>query len=495
MWRAELDGGNFGGAFFDNANLNSASAKGASFVGAHMVGVLLVGATLTDANFQGANLGRARMFQANGKDINFSGANLVGAEAINSFFTSSNADAGGPKTNFDGAWVKGFRHDGALEENLLAKAHRHELPAEGFFPATPEPTDEKILVNGIPGSDKVVYDAAMAELDELIGLHSVNQKVRSLINHLQVSEVRVQLGEPELDYTLHAVYTGSPGTGKTTVARIVARLFYAIGAMDKDILVEADKSALVADYAGQTAGKTNRLVDSALGGTLIIDEAYSLTQSEGDAYGQEAIATLTKRLEDDRKRFSCIATGYEKEMRSFVNANSGLKSRFSHFIDFPDYSTGEMVEIMKLMLDKKHFRYSPDLLAGVSVLLAAAKIKEGERFGNGRTVRHTFEKMTWNMSNRLVEEGILQRRNREDLLMPKVADLPFEEIVGMPAELFADLASMSWMDPGSGAVVPIKDIGVESSFPCLTRESFERIEKIVLGWRETVDNAPATAYV
>jgi uncharacterized protein YjbI with pentapeptide repeats len=485
MKGATLEGGNFSGAFFNEANLTVATLTRAKFIGAHMVDVRLMGSTLTETVFDGANMQRARMFQANGKDISFKGTNLVDAEAFQAYFTSTTTEGDkGPRLCFDGAWIKGFRHNGEVPEFALIKAKRSELPPEGFFPATPPPSIEKILVNGIPGSDKVLYDQAMSELNELIGLDPVKEKITKLIHHLMVSETRLQLGEPELEHTLHQIYLGNPGTGKTTVARIVAKLFFAIGAMKTPNLVEADRSKMVAEYQGQTARETNRVIDNSMGGTLIIDEAYLLKTSDNDSYGIEAIGTLNKRLEDDRRDFSCILTGYNKEMSVFLKSNSGLESRFPFTVQFDDYTTGQMIDILKLNLDKKHYRYSKEFLCMASVLIAACKIKAGERFGNGRAVRTIFEKMTWQGSSRLVEEGILATRDRDKILAAEPADLPYDEVIKMPPSALPGLSELRWKKPGSEGEVGIDEVGLDGEFPCLTKESYVKIEAAISAYKD-----------
>jgi uncharacterized protein YjbI with pentapeptide repeats len=486
MKGATLEGGNFNGAFFNEAVLTGATLTRAKFVGAHMVDVRLMGATLTEAVFDGANMHRARMFQSNGKDMSFKGANLIEAEAVQSYFTSTNEDPSkSPRLNFEGAWVKGFRQNGEVPEFALAKANRAALPPEGFFPPTPEPTIEKILVNGIPGSDKVLYDAAMAELNELIGLDEIKERVTKLIHHLMHSETRLELGEPELDYTLHQIYLGNPGTGKTSVARIIAKLYFAIGAMRTSNLVEADRSKMVAEYQGQTAPLTNRVIDSAMGGTLIIDEAYLLKTSENDSYGLESIGTLNKRLEDDRKDFACILTGYDVEMAAFRKANSGLDSRFPVTWNFKDYTTGQMVDIFKLNLDKKHYRYTKEFLCLGSVLIAASKIQkeEGERFGNGRAVRTIFEKMTWEGSSRLVEQGILATRDKERILAAQEVDLPIEEVLKMPREALPPLSELKWKLPDTEEELGLDEISLDGDFPCLTKESYLKIGAAMEAYR------------
>ncbi|MCB0352475.1 MAG: pentapeptide repeat-containing protein [Bdellovibrionales bacterium] len=493
---ASLKEGNFSYAYFSNASLISAFLTKSLFIGAHLQGARLMSTTMVGTNFQNANLHKAVLFQANGSDVNFSGANLTQAIALNSFFKSS-ADKSetpdSPRMNFDDAWVKDLQHNGALNEEWLASANKYDLPIEGYFDATPTADDQKILVNGIPGSDKVAYDAALAELEELIGLDEVKENVRKLVKHLQHSEVRKALGEKGLEYTLHAVYTGSPGTGKTTVARIVGQLFYAMGALKDQGIVETDKSGMIAGYQGQTTGLVNKLIDSSIGRTLVIDEAYALAQSDNDSYAQDAIAVLVKRLEDDRDKFACVVCGYEKEMNKFIESNPGLKDRFSHFFHFQDFSTGQLVDIMKLMLDKRNYHYTPEFLAEASLLLAAAKVLGGKNFANGRTVRKSFEKMTWLMSERFVESGALDRKDKKELLTPTAQDLPFEEIAKVPRSALPPLSDLKWMSaeaPDPRRQLKVRDLPEQGPFPCLMRESYDLIAKAVEEYNKKTKETP-----
>ena len=205
------------------------------------------------------------------------------------------------------------------------------------------------------------------ELDELIGLQQVKDEVRSLANFVKLQKQREAQGlkTPKMSY--HLVFTGSPGTGKTTVARIVARIYKDLGVLKKGHTVETDRSGLVANYVGQTATKTNAIVDSALNGVLFIDEAYALVP-EGNSsqdYGLEAISTLLKRMEDDRDKLVVIIAGYTNEMKRFIDANPGLQSRFNRYINFPDYSAAELVDIFKMYMKKNQYTLAPDAEAAL----------------------------------------------------------------------------------------------------------------------------------
>ena len=241
------------------------------------------------------------------------------------------------------------------------------------------------------------------ELDELIGLEDVKEEVRSLANFVKVQKMRQEKGlkTPKMSY--HLVFTGSPGTGKTTVARIVARIYKDLGILKQGHTVETDRSGLVAEYVGQTAIKTNALVDSALNGVLFIDEAYALVpdaNNSGD-YGQEAISTLLKRMEDDRDRLVVIIAGYPKEMERFIDSNPGLKSRFNRYIKFPDYTAEELYRIFLMYTKKNEYTLSQE--AGVYLRERLEDVVEHKtrNFGNARYVRNVFEKSIQHQANRV----------------------------------------------------------------------------------------------
>ena len=199
----------------------------------------------------------------------------------------------------------------------------------------------------------------------------------------------------------HCVFTGNPGTGKTTVARIVAEIYKELGVLKKGHLVETDRSGLVGEYVGQTAPKTNAIIDSALDGVLFIDEAYSLVQGGQGDYGKEAISTLLKRMEDDRDRLVVILAGYSKEMDDFINSNSGLQSRFNRYIEFPDYSSEELLQIFDFIIKKNEFVLTDEASNLVKEVIAKAVANKNNNFGNARYIRNLFEKVITQQANRI----------------------------------------------------------------------------------------------
>lgn len=236
------------------------------------------------------------------------------------------------------------------------------------------------------------------EIDKLIGLDVVKKEIRSLISYLQVEKMRAEQGGKETKLNLHFVFRGNPGTGKTTVARAFSEVFKSMGLLPKGQLVEVDRAGLVGKYLGDTALKTNGVIDEAMGGVLFIDEAYSLV---GDSYGTEAINTLLKRMEDDRGKLIVIAAGYFKEMEDFLNTNSGLTSRFTKFIDFEDYNPVEMMAIFKFMLSDKGMILDDLTEQKLERLLDSIYENRDKDFANGRTVRKIFEQSLQNQSARI----------------------------------------------------------------------------------------------
>jgi type VII secretion ATPase EccA len=259
------------------------------------------------------------------------------------------------------------------------------------------------------------------ELNGLIGLESVKQEVRTLANFVKVQKQRQEQGlkTPKLSY--HLVFTGSPGTGKTTVARIVARIYKDLGILKKGHLVETDRSGLIGQYVGQTAPRVNQMCDSALGGVLFIDEAYAITQSDAGAdYGKEAVATLLKRMEDDRDRLVVIVAGYTNEMKKFIDTNPGLESRFNRYIHFPDYSAEDLYKIFRQYLKKNQYTITKEAAAFLQEHLEHKVATKDRNFGNARYVRNLFEKTIQAQANRIAKAG---KVSDEELVEITIADV------------------------------------------------------------------------
>lgn len=247
-------------------------------------------------------------------------------------------------------------------------------------------------------------DDLLEELNGLIGLQNVKKDVNSLIHLQEIKRIRAQRGMKEIPISNHLVFYGNPGTGKTTVARLIARIYHAMGILSKGQFVEVDRSGLVAGYIGQTAIKVQDVVKSALGGILFIDEAYSLTYSSSENdYGQEAIDTLLKAMEDNREDFIVIVAGYPQLMAKFIDSNPGLRSRFNKYINFEDYSVPELVDIFKVMCEKAGYYPTKESIEYAEKEFERKYKNRGKNFANAREVRNFFEKAVIKQADRLFE--------------------------------------------------------------------------------------------
>jgi AAA+ superfamily predicted ATPase len=241
------------------------------------------------------------------------------------------------------------------------------------------------------------------DLNNLIGLKSVKGEIISLHNFINVQKKRGMHGLRTSPISHHCVFTGSPGTGKTTVARIIASIYKEIGLLNKGHLVETDRSGLVAEYLGQTAAKVNRVFDSALDGILFIDEAYSLVGENQDDFGKEAVSTLIKRMEDDRNRIIVILAGYKGEMEKFINTNPGLQSRFNRYIHFDDYNPQDLMEIFKKYCNDEEYHLSSEAENSLHQIFEKEFKNKNKNFGNGRFVRNIFEKVINKQADRIID--------------------------------------------------------------------------------------------
>lgn len=293
-----------------------------------------------------------------------------------------------------------------------------------------------------------------AELNELIGLAGVKREVNNLINIVTIYNLRRQNNLKTVDMSLHMVFSGNPGTGKTMIARLMSRIYKSLGMLKKGHLVEVDRSGLVAGYVGQTATKTSAVIEKALGGVLFIDEAYALNNKSENDFGQEAIDTLLKAMEDHRDGLVVIVAGYDGLMDQFIHSNPGLESRFNRYLHFDDYSIDEMLDILDLQLKKGQYQLTEDARAAVRDYITAANTSS-IAFGNARGVRNIFEHLLVAQANRLSEdaditkddlmtitaEDVLAARNSDEKMA--AAEKAQEELIQSAEQTIAELTAIS----------------------------------------------------
>lgn len=276
----------------------------------------------------------------------------------------------------------------------------NEASANGVRPATKDNASNSEEADVKNEESKEPEEDPMETLDKLIGLDTIKSDVKELTNFVKIQKTRKDAGLKSVPVSLHLVFTGNPGTGKTTVARIISKLYKNIGVLSKGQLVETDRSGLVAGYVGQTAIKTQELIKKAMGGVLFIDEAYALSQKD-DAFGQEAIDTILKAMEDHRDDLVVIVAGYTEPMEKFINSNPGLKSRFNKYIEFPDYTIDELMDIFDMNCKKYDYVIEDDTKQHVKELISQRKLASNGNFANAREIRNLFEEIITNQASRI----------------------------------------------------------------------------------------------
>lgn len=293
--------------------------------------------------------------------------------------------------------------------------------------------DKKIVPDDITGKIELrkPIDEIMKELDEFIGMNEVKESIKDLYRQVKLRKARIEHGmDKDKPISFHSVLTGNPGTGKTSVCRVIGSIFEAIGVLDYGHIVEVDRSKMVGSYVGHTGPLVNRLCDQALGGILFIDEAYELYQSKDDDFGHEAITTLIKRMEDDRGKYFVFAAGYKAEMEQFVNANPGLKSRVDMYFNFADYSPEELTEIAKLMIKKEGYTFDDAISSKILAYMKELCESKGPNFGNARESRKLFEKyirsrQSARVSDMMDKEGF----DKAELTKITVDDIPDHPVI------------------------------------------------------------------
>ena len=326
------------------------------------------------------------------------------------------------KNTMDGIFVYDDSDDTVLridEQYSLDSSQTNERESN---PSQPQNDTEEYVFSTSEGTETL--DSLLSQLNGLVGLDAVKREVGSIINLLKIQNIRKQNGLPELPMSNHLVFTGNPGTGKTTVARLLAKIYHKLGLLSKGQLVEVDRSGLVGGYVGQTAIKTQEVIQQAIGGVLFIDEAYTLSRSEsGNDYGQEAIDTILKGMEDNRDDLIVIVAGYPDLMGRFIDSNPGLKSRFNKYIFFEDYSPEEMARIFEGMCSKSGFSCTESASAWCKKYFEGKCQMKDSNFANGRDVRNFFEKVVVNQANRLASSG--------DLSSDSIATLTIDDFISV----------------------------------------------------------------
>jgi stage V sporulation protein K len=278
--------------------------------------------------------------------------------------------------------------------------------------------------NELENNEEILKNA-IEELEELIGLKKIKNLIMEYISFLKVQKMREEYGLKTEPIVLHMIFIGNPGTGKTTVARIISKIFKGLGVLEEDKLLEVERADLVGEYIGHTAQKTKRLINKALGGVLFIDEAYSLSRGGEKDFGREAIDTIVKAMEDNKDKLIIILAGYKDEMRFFLNANPGLRSRIAIHINFPDYSIDELVKIAEFMYSKKEYILSKESKHYIYRALTYIISNEGTNSGNARTVRNFVEYSIRRQAKRIIEKRNI---NCNDLILIKPEDMGQEVV-------------------------------------------------------------------
>ncbi len=307
----------------------------------------------------------------------------------------------------------------------------------------------------------------MEELDALVGLTTIKHDVKELMAFVKIQKMRRDAGLKSVPVSLHLVFTGNPGTGKTTVARIIGRLYKQIGVLSKGQLIEVDRSGLVAGYVGQTALKTQDQIKKAMGGVLFIDEAYALAQKD-DAFGQEAIDTVLKAMEDHRDDLVVIVAGYTKPMEKFIESNPGLKSRFNKYIDFPDYTIDELEQIFYLNCEKYDYIVEEEAKKQIRARIVSRKMQRQENFANAREVRNMFEDIITNQARRVAE---MENPTHEDMMKITLMDL--SEDIGDKTDS-KEIEKME--EAAKEAATPVLELSDGESAPADSKEGSEQEE-------------------
>jgi len=348
------------------------------------------------------------------------------------------------------SYIKNFQSDNrewlesALAERSGIIAHYGESKTNNATEASSVSPDESSEEDVTQSKTE---RSAAEELADLIGLESVKREIRKIEAFLAINQKREEAGLSTGGQTLHFVFTGNPGTGKTTVGRIMAKLLNELNVLKANKLIEVDRAGLVAEFIGQTAVKTKKVCEEALDGVLFIDEAYTLAGEGGNDFGNEAIDTILKVMEDKRDSLVVIVAGYTNNMQVFIDANPGLKSRFTRYIDFEDFHVADLVKIYMMMAEKNEYKMSQAAKANLTLIFNKAYAERDKTFGNGRLVRNVYEKTLGNHSDRLMNSDDIDNITKKNLITITEEDLPFKH-VGLDGP--RDISNGRWLAKCSG---------------------------------------------
>jgi Holliday junction resolvasome RuvABC ATP-dependent DNA helicase subunit len=364
---------------------------------------------------------RRVLFQGTGKTISLPFAKIIGIELYSDAVLLKKQAGRNPYLGIEP--VELLSVASAVLQRAMAGGGPLGLPTP---PPDPSRTESNSDSKSPQGEASAISSRGLtkllAELDSLVGLEPVKHEIKTMVNLVRIRAMRRSEGLKVPTTSYHMVFSGPPGTGKTTVARLVGKILRALGILSTGQLVEVDRAELVAGYVGQTAIKTDAAVKNALGGVLFIDEAYSLAGGQsGEDFGQEAIETLLKLMEDNREDLVVIAAGYRDRMEDFLSSNPGLQSRFARFVDFPDYSPDELAQIFRRLAFDAHYELSPDAAESLNRLLESHYTSRTTTFGNGRLVRNLFEEAVSNQANRL---AAVENPTKADLSILQADDIP-----------------------------------------------------------------------
>jgi uncharacterized protein YjbI with pentapeptide repeats len=476
MQLALLQSACFRGSDFTGANLSSARMKDASFEKACMIEAVLTKVDFQGTNFSGSNLSKASLKAATGKAPRFRDACLHGADLTNIIVS---------EPDFSRAYVREMKHGfGESRAEYLKGAFSDKDADPKDFLQTRSASSGSGLIMNIPGTDGQLLLEVRKEIEGLVGLPEVKEKIQRMIDGFQINELRKQLGEPTDAFKQHLAFIGEPGTGKTTIARLWGKVLKAFGYLEKGHVVEVPGRELIVGKIGQSEEKTRDFVGRAMGGILFVDEAHQLAKEGSEVdFGREVIGTIVHNMTNHAGEFVVIFAGYEEPMGKLFKMDQGLKSRLTDLWHFEGYHSGQLVDILGRNLKRKNLVATKEFLAAASLLSALVQLHHGKEFGNARFIEDQLVAKSRELQNqRILKEGILQigdaAKQRELLRNLVVSDLPSMELLDTPPDTILDLArEITWS--AHGASISFNDLPdvleTSQSFPEIDPESCVKI--------------------